>query len=76
MPRTTLIALRGYRGKNIDIKHETPLSEVSYNLISAPMMEIGEDDVGLKMCVYNCLAMYYALPIASQCSQTLTETDS
>ena len=36
---TTLIALRGYRGKKIDMKHETPLSEVSYNLIPAPMME-------------------------------------
>jgi len=37
--RTTLIALRGYRGKKINIKHETPLSEVSYNLIPAPMMK-------------------------------------
>ena len=39
MLRTTLIALRGYRGKKMDSKHETPLSEVSYNLIPAPMME-------------------------------------
>ena len=39
MLRTTLIALRGYRGKNINIKHETPLSEVLYNLIPALMME-------------------------------------
>ena len=29
MLRTTLIALRGYRRNKIDIKHETPLSEVS-----------------------------------------------
>ena len=39
MLRTKLIALRGYRGKKVDNKHETPLSEVSYNLISVPMME-------------------------------------
>ena len=39
MLRTTLIALRGYRGKKINIKHEAPLSEVSYNLIPAPVME-------------------------------------
>ena len=39
MLRTTLIALRGYRGEKVDNKHETPLSEVSYNLIPAPMME-------------------------------------
>ena len=26
MLRTTIIALRGYRGKKINIKHETPLS--------------------------------------------------
>ena len=39
MLRTTLIALRGYRGKKVDNKHETPLPEVSYNLIPAPMME-------------------------------------
>ena len=38
MLRTTLIALRGYRGKKVDNKHETPLSEVSYNLIPAPVM--------------------------------------
>ena len=37
--RAILIALRGYRGKKIAIKYETPLSEVSYNLITAPMME-------------------------------------
>ena len=36
---TTLIALRGYRGKKINIKHAAPLSEVLYNLIPAPMME-------------------------------------
>ena len=34
----TLIALRGYRGKKMDSKHETPLSEVSYNLIPALMI--------------------------------------
>ena len=39
MLKTTLIALRGYRGKKVDNKHETPLPEVSYNLIPAPMME-------------------------------------
>ena len=39
MLRTTLIALRGYRGKNMDCKYDTPLSEVSYNLIPAPLME-------------------------------------
>ena len=39
MLRTILNALRGYRGKKVDSKHETPLSEVSYNLIPAPMME-------------------------------------
>ena len=39
MLRTTLITLRGYRGKKMDKKYETPLSEVSYNLIHAPMME-------------------------------------
>ena len=39
MLRTTLIALRGYRGKKMDSKYEKPLSEVSYNLIPAPMME-------------------------------------
>ena len=39
MLRITLIALRGYRGKKMDSKHETPLSEVSYNLIPAPMMK-------------------------------------
>ena len=33
-----LIALRRYRGKKIDIKHKTLLSEISYNLIPAPMM--------------------------------------
>ena len=37
--RTTLIALRGYRGKKVD-NNETPLSIVFYyNLIPAPMME-------------------------------------
>ena len=39
MLRTTLIALRGYRGKKMDSKYEKPLSEVSYNLIPAPVME-------------------------------------
>ena len=39
MLRTTLIALRGYRETKMDSKHETPLSEVSYNLIPPPMME-------------------------------------
>ena len=39
MLRTTLIALRGYRGKKINIEHKAPLSDVSYNLIPAPMME-------------------------------------
>ena len=39
MLRITLITLRGHRGKKIKIKHETPLSEDSYNLIPAPMME-------------------------------------
>ena len=38
MLRTTLIALRGYRGKKMDTKYETPLSEVSYNLIPASFM--------------------------------------
>ena len=33
MLRTTLIALRGYRGKKMDCKYETLLSEDSYNLI-------------------------------------------
>ena len=32
MLRTTLIALRGYRGKKTDNKYETTLSEVSYNV--------------------------------------------
>ena len=36
MLRTTLIALRGYRGKKMGSKHKTPLSEVSYNLIPVP----------------------------------------
>ena len=36
---STLIALRGYRGKKINIKHETPLSEVLYNFIPAPMIK-------------------------------------
>ena len=39
MLRTTFIALRGYRGKKMDNKYETTLSEVSYNLIPAPMKE-------------------------------------
>ena len=39
MLRTTLIALQGNRGKKMDKKYETPLSEVSYYLIPAPMME-------------------------------------
>ena len=39
MLRTTLIALRGYRGKKTDNKCETTFSEVSYNLIPAPMKE-------------------------------------
>ena len=34
--RKTLIALCGSRGKKMDRKHETPLSEVSYNLIPVP----------------------------------------
>ena len=33
MLRTNVIALPGYRGKKIKIKHETPLSEVLYNRI-------------------------------------------
>ena len=37
--RSTLIALRGYKGIKMDSKHETPLSEVSYNLIPGPIME-------------------------------------
>ena len=37
--RKTLIAFCGYRGKKMDRKHETPLSEVSYNLLPAPMIE-------------------------------------
>ena len=37
--RSTLIALRGYRGIKIDSKHETPLSGVSYNLIPGPLKE-------------------------------------
>ena len=39
MLRTILIALHGYRGRKMDSKHETPLSEFFYNLIPAPMME-------------------------------------
>ena len=39
MLRTTLIALRGYRGKKVDSKNETTLSDVSYNLTLDPMME-------------------------------------
>ena len=39
MLRTTLIALRGYRGKKMDSKHETPLFEVFYNLIPAPTLD-------------------------------------
>jgi len=38
MLRTTLIALRGYRGKHLK-KEELPLDEVSYNLIPAPIKE-------------------------------------
>ena len=37
--RKMLIALWGYRGKKMDNKYETHLSEVSYNLIPAPMLE-------------------------------------
>lgn len=39
MLRTTLIALRRYRGKKMDTKYETPVPEVSYNLVPAPIME-------------------------------------
>ena len=49
--RTTLIALRGYRGKKVDNKHETPLSEVFYNLIPAPMME--------KIMFFKILCIYF-----------------
>ena len=40
MLSTTFIALRGYRGKKIDNKYETTLSEVSNNLILTPMMNL------------------------------------
>ena len=57
MLRTTLIALRGYRGKKVDNKHETPLPEVSYNLIPAPMMEL--------MCIYLIFdILYYIMLVA------------
>ena len=41
MLRTTLIALRGHRarGKKVDGKNKTTLSDVSYNLTLDPMME-------------------------------------
>ena len=48
MLRTTLIALKGYRGKNTDNKYEKTLSEVSYNLIPAHTKE-------LSRCVYILL---------------------
>ena len=44
MLRTTLIALRDCGGKNMDNKYDTPLSEVCYNLIPAPMTD--------QMCIY------------------------
>ncbi len=57
MLRTTLIALRGYRGKKMDSKYEKPLSEVSYNLIPAPMME--------QMCIYLIFDIsYYIILVA------------
>ena len=47
MLRTTLIALRGYRGKKVDSKNETTLSDVSYNLTLDPMMDYYSIKIGI-----------------------------
>ena len=46
---TTLIALRGYRRKKVKTKHETPLSEVSYDIIPAPIFFKFENSINYYM---------------------------